>query len=152
MLLKNALKKQVKQNNEAEQQNNIYEIRQSLKRENKIKQENVKQSIPKVQKETESQKVTNKQMFTPNQFETPMTANVVLKSDHEKIQVQEFQQVIPPKIIVTEKDFLPLQQLGRGSFGDVYLVKDLFPNSGKLYAMKVLNKRSKSEESWLRYI
>lgn len=53
---------------------------------------------------------------------------------------------------VSEKDFLPLQQLGRGSFGDVYLVKDLFPNSGKLYAMKILAKRTKNEESWLRYI
>lgn len=53
---------------------------------------------------------------------------------------------------VSEKDFLPLQQLGRGSFGDVYLVRDLFPNSGRLYAMKILNKRTKQEESWLRYI
>ena len=46
-------------------------------------------------------------------------------------------------IKVTEKDFLPLQQLGRGSFGDVYLVKDKFPGSGKLFAMKILNKRTK---------
>jgi serine/threonine protein kinase len=42
--------------------------------------------------------------------------------------------------------------LGKGSFGDVYLVKDLFPNSGKLYAMKILNKRPKHDENWLRYI
>jgi len=53
---------------------------------------------------------------------------------------------------VSEKDFLPLQKLGRGSFGDVYLIKDLFPGSGKLYAMKTLNKKSRLEESWLRYI
>lgn len=91
-------------------------------------------------------------MFTPNQISTPKTANMMRKNDQDKVQVQEFQRVIPPKVVVTEKDFLPLQQLGRGSFGDVYLVKDLFPNSGKLYAMKVLNKRSKQEESWLRYI
>jgi serine/threonine protein kinase len=53
---------------------------------------------------------------------------------------------------VTEKDFTPLQQLGRGSFGDVYLVRDNFPGSGKLYAMKILTKRTKHEDSWLRYI
>lgn len=41
LLLKNALKKQVKQKNEEEQQNNIYEIRQNLKRESQKKTENV---------------------------------------------------------------------------------------------------------------
>lgn len=40
--------------------------------------------------------------------------------------------------IVTEKDFLPLRRLGSGSFGDVYLVRE--KRTGKLYAMKTLNK------------
>ena len=57
-----------------------------------------------------------------------------------------------PKYQISEKDFLPLQKLGQGSFGDVYLVKDNFPGSGKLYAMKTLNKKTRLEESWLRYI
>ena len=53
---------------------------------------------------------------------------------------------------VTDADFLPLQKLGRGSFGDVYLVRDLIPGSEKLFAMKTLNKRSKLEDSWMRYV
>lgn len=52
-------------------------------------------------------------------------------------------------------DFEPLKQLGRGSFGDVYLVRrKTAPGQGlgPLYAMKTLPKRGKLEESWLRYV
>ena len=45
---------------------------------------------------------------------------------------------------------MPLRKLGRGSFGDVFLVKHRV--SGKLYAMKTLSKRNKLEDSWLRYV
>jgi serine/threonine protein kinase len=45
---------------------------------------------------------------------------------------------------------LPLRKLGRGSFGDVYLVRHKI--SGKLYAMKTLSKKNNLEESWLRYV
>jgi serine/threonine protein kinase len=52
---------------------------------------------------------------------------------------------------ISYKDFLPLRKLGRGSFGDVYLVKHL--PTGTLYAMKTLAKRSISEgNNWLRYV
>jgi protein-serine/threonine kinase len=43
-----------------------------------------------------------------------------------------------------------LRKLGRGSFGDVYLVKEI--KTGKLFAMKTLSKRSSLEESWIRYV
>ena len=49
-----------------------------------------------------------------------------------------------------ENDFLPLRKLGRGSFGDVFLVKEVA--TGKLFAMKTLSKRSGLEDSWLRYV
>jgi len=45
---------------------------------------------------------------------------------------------------------LPLRKLGRGSFGDVYLVKH--KDSGRLFAMKTLSKRNQLEDSWLRYV
>lgn len=45
-------------------------------------------------------------------------------------------------IEVTDKvgpdDFMPLKLLGSGSFGEVYLVRQLV--TGELYAMKVLSK------------
>jgi Rho-associated protein kinase 1 len=51
---------------------------------------------------------------------------------------------------ISENDFLPLRKLGRGSFGDVYLVRH--KTSGLLYAMKTLSKKNNLEESWLRYV
>ena len=48
-----------------------------------------------------------------------------------------------------------MRKLGKGSFGDVYLVKNMFKGSkdyGKLFAMKTLNKRSMQDECWLRYV
>ena len=55
-----------------------------------------------------------------------------------------------PKNIKKPEDFLPLRKLGRGSFGDVYLVKEI--SSGKLFAMKALCKRRSEDNSWLRYV
>ena len=54
------------------------------------------------------------------------------------------------KPVVTETDFLPLKKLGRGSFGDVYLVRKR--DTGELFAMKTLSKRNCQEDSWLRYV
>jgi hypothetical protein len=48
------------------------------------------------------------------------------------------------------EDFLPLRKLGRGSFGDVYLVKEVATN--RLFAMKTLSKRRTEDSSWLRYV
>ena len=55
-----------------------------------------------------------------------------------------------PKEAKKPSDFLPLRKLGRGSFGDVYLVKEL--SSGRLFAMKTLCKRRTEDSSWLRYV
>lgn len=46
-------------------------------------------------------------------------------------------------------DFEPLNLLGRGAFGEVYLVKH--KGTGKLYALKVLDKRRIKSQSILRY-
>ena len=74
-----------------------------------------------------------------------------ISQSKSEVKIQEIEE-IARKSSVSEKDFVPLQKLGRGSFGDVYLIRDRFPGSGKLYAMKILNKRPKMEESWLRYV
>jgi len=39
---------------------------------------------------------------------------------------------------VGPEDFMPLKLLGSGSFGEVYLVREI--RTGELYAMKVLSK------------
>lgn len=80
---------------------------------------------------------------------SPKENKLTRDKDNDLLKIEEFTLSTAK---VSEKDFLPLQQLGRGSFGDVYLVRDLFPGSGRLFAMKILNKRTKQEESWLRYI
>ncbi len=45
--------------------------------------------------------------------------------------------------------FQPIQMLGKGSFGEVYLVK--YKPTGKLYAMKVLNKSRFMSQNLLKY-
>lgn len=57
--------------------------------------------------------------------------------------------------MISEEDFVPLRQLGQGSFGDVYLVRRRLPPGhgiGPLYAMKALRKRGGMDEGWLRYL
>jgi len=51
---------------------------------------------------------------------------------------------------VTDKEFIPLKRIGKGSFGDVFLVKK--KDTGELYAMKTLSKRNNLEDAWLRYV
>lgn len=72
------------------------------------------------------------------------------KSSRSK-RVSRLSDAASPRI--SEHDFEPLRQLGRGSFGDVYLVRRRTPSGqGPLYAMKTLRKRSNLEEGWLRYV
>lgn len=52
-------------------------------------------------------------------------------------------------IPVGPQDFLPIQTLGRGAFGEVYLVK--FAKTGKLYAMKTQNKRRIIRQNIVKY-
>ena len=46
-------------------------------------------------------------------------------------------------------DFMPLKLLGSGSFGEVYLVREV--RSGELYAMKVLTKHKIFGNNLVRY-
>ena len=50
---------------------------------------------------------------------------------------------------VGPEDFQPIKLLGKGSFGQVYLVKHT--SSGKLYAMKALNKEKFMSKNLLKY-
>jgi len=46
-------------------------------------------------------------------------------------------------------DFMPLKMLGSGSFGEVYLVREI--RTGELYAMKVLTKAKIFGNNLVRY-
>jgi serine/threonine protein kinase len=50
---------------------------------------------------------------------------------------------------VGPEDFMPLKLLGSGSFGEVYLVRELA--TGKLFAMKVLSKQKILGQNLVRY-
>ncbi len=50
---------------------------------------------------------------------------------------------------VGPEDFAPVKLLGKGSFGEVYLVK--YKKNGKLYAMKVLDKQHYTAQNLIRY-
>ena len=105
---------------------------------------NIERKAPVPVQKKPAAKTTPKHRYSKKAQEAPESPLV--------IQEVEPMPPIQPQYKISEKDFLPLQKLGRGSFGDVYLVKDNFPGSGKLYAMKTLNKKTRLEESWLRYI
>ena len=51
---------------------------------------------------------------------------------------------------ISHRDFDILRKLGKGSFGEVYLVR--FMKTGELFAMKALSKRKKEDINWMRYI
>lgn len=55
--------------------------------------------------------------------------------------------IIPEK--VGPEDFMPLKLLGSGSFGEVYLVREI--SSGELFAMKVLSKQKILGQNLVRY-
>jgi protein-serine/threonine kinase len=54
---------------------------------------------------------------------------------------------VPDK--VGPEDFMPLKLLGSGSFGEVYLVREL--STGELFAMKVLSKQKILGQNLVRY-
>jgi len=50
---------------------------------------------------------------------------------------------------VGPEDFMPLKMLGSGSFGEVYLVREIA--TGELFAMKVLSKSKILGQNLVRY-
>ena len=56
----------------------------------------------------------------------------------------------PKKSLVSIASFIPIQILGKGSFGEVYLVRHKC--NGKLYAMKVISKYMIAKQNISRYI
>ena len=67
----------------------------------------------------------------------------VVNPDGSKVMNQENFKPVGPE------DFQPIKLLGKGSFGQVYLVKHT--SSGKLYAMKALNKEKFMSKNLLKY-
>ena len=66
-----------------------------------------------------------------------------LKPRKERKASEDSEEAVGPEY------FQPIQQLGKGSFGEVYLVK--YKPTGKLYAMKVLNKGRFMSQNLLKY-
>lgn len=64
----------------------------------------------------------------------------------------QFPQAAEPRAVkpVNYRDFVPLSLLGRGSFGEVYLVQKL--DTEQLFAMKVLRKDSIMMQNILKYV
>jgi len=73
-----------------------------------------------------------------------------MSTPFKAISVEEINSAMPKRPVISEKDFIPIKKLGRGSFGDVYLVRK--KDTGDLFAMKTLSKRNSLEDSWLRYV
>ncbi|OMJ75788.1 hypothetical protein SteCoe_25014 [Stentor coeruleus] len=73
-------------------------------------------------------------------------------SDYDELEVNVSipDGVLRPDRPVTLKDFEPVQIIGRGSFGEVFLVKMKF--TGSLYAMKVLKKEKIFAQNLVRYV
>mmetsp|Transcript_19051 Transcript_19051/g.32528 ORF Transcript_19051/g.32528 Transcript_19051/m.32528 type:complete len:158 (-) Transcript_19051:332-805(-) len=70
---------------------------------------------------------------------------------------QSIQQLIDRKLMqfslenqrqVSPQDFKPISTLGKGSFGEVYLVEK---GQGELFAMKVLNKEKIMANNYIKY-
>ncbi len=52
--------------------------------------------------------------------------------------------------LVCPEDFIPVQLLGRGAFGEVYLAR--FVPTGRFYAVKVLSKQHIAKQNLLKYV
>lgn len=76
-----------------------------------------------------------------------LSAEIIDKKEDEKVDEEVG---ILKKYDVSYKDFDILRKLGKGSFGEVYLVR--FLKTGELFAMKALSKRKKEDINWMRYI
>ena len=70
------------------------------------------------------------------------------KIEVKKVVINEMGENKAPGVI-TPNDFIPISELGRGSFGEVYLVSK--QDTGQYYAMKVLKKEKVLTQSLIRY-
>eukprot|EP01022_Parablepharisma_sp_SALTPOND_P025582 TRINITY_DN59_c0_g7_i1.p1 TRINITY_DN59_c0_g7~~TRINITY_DN59_c0_g7_i1.p1 ORF type:complete len:795 (+),score=65.68 TRINITY_DN59_c0_g7_i1:112-2496(+) len=66
-----------------------------------------------------------------------------------KVQLNELRNREEEEDSVGPEHFDPLHLLGKGSFGEVYLVR--YKPTGKFYAMKVLNKRKVRSQNLIKY-
>lgn len=71
-----------------------------------------------------------------------------LKSEAKRVRINELVEE-KSKGLISYEDFVGISQLGKGSFGEVYLVSK--QDSGLLYAMKVLRKEKIIAHNLIRY-
>ena len=70
-----------------------------------------------------------------------------IKKNYENNNIKNFENFTKTKI--TPNDFICLGQIGKGSFGEVFLVKKI--ENSKLFAMKVLSKEKIFNQNLLKY-
>lgn len=78
-------------------------------------------------------------------LDSPSTRESSFKQSVQTVLVEEEAKVEPASL----KDFTPICQLGRGSFGEVFLIRK--NSSGEQFAMKLLRKDRIMRENLLRY-
>ena len=82
-----------------------------------------------------------------SQIANAILSDAMLYKD-EQIKIEPIDEKQPP-IAVGPANFTPLSLLGKGSFGEVYLVRDNATN--ELFAMKVLSKQKILGQNLVRY-
>ena len=93
----------------------------------------------------------NQEGITPTEILKRKRIEISIENIAENLNLtksSEIQATDPLKL--SAADFEAIQVLGKGSFGEVYLVKMLL--TGKLYAMKILQKQKIIDQNQVKYI